>query len=184
MKTGIRWQVFLLLLFFGPWFAKAGPGVGELSLDREAVTALLQAHLPGTVGIPVPGLGKVPLKLKAKSPVFFRNKGLETDITLELPEAGLSGSLALRFLPALDRDKGVLVFRAVSARPSGDLAGLPDLASFLPPLEFPRLFEWLAPVQSGPRRTISVSLEGIDIREDRLWLRLGLQTKPPAPKPK
>lgn len=177
MTRSIRLSAVLIALGFLAGWGQAGPGLGELSLDREAVTALLQAHLPGTVGVPVPGLGKVPLKLRAGSPVFFRNKGLETEIVLELAEAGISGRLALRFIPFLDRDKGILVFRPVSARPSGGLAGLPDLAPLLPPLEFPRLFEWLAPGTSAGRQTISVSLEGIDIGEDRLLLKLGLAAR-------
>lgn len=110
----------------------AGTGAAELQLDRGAVGALLQAHLPSRVGVALPPLGKITLALAAPDPVTFLQGALETTLRVEIVEAKLSGRVTVRLVPEVDADGETIVFRPTRAQPTGDLAGLPDLAPLLP----------------------------------------------------
>lgn len=179
---------FLIL----PLPAAAGTGVAELQLDRGAVGALLQAHLPSRVGVALPPLGRITLALAAPDPVTFVDGALETSLRVEIVEAKTSGRVTVRMVPEVDADGETLVFRPTRAQPTGELAVLPDLAPLLPPIELPRVFDWLAAPDARTTATrFTVAVQGVTVGKERLTVKLGLATRaaparpasPPTPKP-
>jgi hypothetical protein len=161
--------------------AAAGTGAAELQLDRGAVGALLQAHLPSRVGVALPPLGKITLALAAPDPVTFIDGALETSLRVEIVEAKLSGRVTVRLVPEVDRDGGTIVFRPTRAQPTGDLAGLPDLAPLLPPIELPRVFDWLASPDARAAATrFTVAVQGVTVGKERMTVKLGLATRAAA----
>ncbi len=173
-----------LILPLAPLPAAAGTGVAELQLDRGAVGALLQAHLPSRVGVALPPLGKITLALAAPDPVTFLEGALETTLRVEIVEARLSGRVTVRLVPEVDADGETIVFRPTRAQPTGDLAGLPDLAPLLPPIELPRVFDWLAaPDSRGNATRFTVAVQGVAVGKDRLVVKLGLATRAAPPRP-
>jgi hypothetical protein len=170
-----------LLLLLPPPPAAAGTGAAELQLDRGAVGALLQAHLPSRVGVALPPLGKITLALAAPDPVTFIDGALETSLRVEIVEAKLSGRVTVRLVPEVDRDGGTIVFRPTRAQPTGDLAGLPDLAPLLPPIELPRVFDWLASPDARAAATrFTVAVQGVTVGKERMTVKLGLATRAAA----
>ena len=179
---------FLLVLLLASLPAAAGTGAAELQLDRGAVGALLQAHLPSRVGVALPPLGKITLALAAPDPVTFVDGALETSLQVEIVEARLSGRVTVRMVPEVDKDGGTIVFRPTRAQPTGELAGLPDLAPLLPPIELPRVFDWLgAPDARTTATRFTVAVQGVTVGKERLTVKLGLATRVaparPAPPP-
>jgi hypothetical protein len=171
----------LLLLLLPAAPAAAGTGAAELQLDRGAVGALLQAHLPSRVGVALPPLGKITLALAAPDPVTFIDGALETSLRVEIVEAKLSGRVTVRLVPEVDRDGGTIVFRPTRAQPTGDLAGLPDLAPLLPPIELPRVFDWLASPDARAAATrFTVAVQGVTVGKERMTVKLGLATRAAA----
>ncbi|MBP7148704.1 MAG: hypothetical protein KBD01_14295 [Acidobacteria bacterium] len=172
----------LALLFATPALAAAPPekrpGAGELSLDRGAVTALLQANIPPPATIRMPPLGQVTLRLEAPEPVVFSKGGLETRIAVRIPEVGMSGDLAVRYLPVVDSEAGIVRLKPVKATPLGALGTLPDLAGFLAPVELPRTFDWIAAGRAGRRTRMTVNVQGVEVTDERLVVKLGLVAQP------
>jgi hypothetical protein len=176
MRRLLGLSLLLPLLLSAPP-AAAGTGAAELQLDRGAVGALLQAHLPSRVGVALPPLGKITLALAAPDPVTFIDGALETSLRVEIVEAKLSGRVTVRLVPEVDRDGGTIVFRPTRAQPTGDLAGLPDLAPLLPPIELPRVFDWLAAPDARASATrFTVAVQGVMVGKERLIVKLGLAT--------
>jgi hypothetical protein len=188
MKRLLGLSVLLPLMLLPPCAATAGTGVAELQLDRGAVGALLQAHLPTRVGVALPPLGKITLALAAPDPVTFVDGALETSLRVEIVEAKMSGRVTVRLVPEVDTDGETLVFRPTRAQPTGELAGLPDLAPLLPPIELPRVFDWLAAPDARSNATrFTVAVQGVAVGKERLTVKLGLATRAaparPAPPP-
>ncbi|MCU0230609.1 MAG: hypothetical protein MUC67_04435 [Acidobacteria bacterium] len=182
----VRRPVFALLTFLlllpATSITPAGTGSAELQLDRGAVGALLQAHLPARVGVALPPLGQITLALAAPDPVSFVDGALETSLRVEIVEAKISGRVTVRMIPEVDKDGGTLVFRPTRAQPTGELASLPDLAPLLPPIELPRVFDWLAAPDARSAATrFTVAVQGVTVGKERLTVKLGLATRPAAP---
>ena len=171
-----------LLLPLAALPAAAGTGAAELQLDRGAVGALLQAHLPARAAVALPPLGRITLAVTAPDPVNFVDGALETSLRVEIVEARMTGRVAVRMVPEVDKDGGTLVFRTMRAQPTGELAGLPDLAPLLPPIELPRVFDWLAAPESGSAGTrFTVAVQGVTVGAERMTVKMGLATRPAAP---
>lgn len=179
--------VLLALLLPAPVLAAANQGAAELHLDRGAVSALLQANLPSRVDVEIPVLGRVTLALSLAEPVTLVDGALDAVLGIELLETTSRGRVALRLVPEIDAEKGTLRFRAQRAQPQGDLAALPDLARLLPPVELPRMFDWLAPASGGGEPTLfSVAVQAVEVGKTRLVIKLGMATRaasPRAPRP-
>jgi hypothetical protein len=175
---------FLLVLLLASLPAAAGTGAAELQLDRGAVGALLQAHLPSRVGVALPPLGKITLALAAPDPVTFVDGALETSLQVEIVEARLSGRVTVRMVPEVDKDGGTIVFRPTRAQPTGELAGLPDLAPLLPPIELPRVFDWLAAPDARAQATrFTAAVQAVTVGKERLTVKLGLATRAAPQRP-
>ncbi|MCU0225252.1 MAG: hypothetical protein MUF27_14550 [Acidobacteria bacterium] len=170
-----------LLLSLATLPAAAGTGAAELQLDRGAVGALLQAHLPARTAVALPPLGRITLAVTAPDPVSFVDGALETSLRVEIIEARMGGRVTVRMVPEVDKDGGTLVFRTTRAQPTGELAGLPDLAPLLPPIELPRVFDWLAGPDSGSAGTrFTVAVQGVTVGAERMTVKMGLATRPAA----
>jgi len=185
MRTIPRTPAILLALLLAVALpANATTGAGELHLDRGAVSALLQANLPSRVGVTIPALGEITLALSLAEPVNFVDGALDAVLGVELVEAASRGRVALRLVPEIDAEAGTLRFRPLRAQPLGDLAGLPDLALLLPPVELPRVFDWLAPAsgRGGQPTRFSVAVQGVEIGKQRLVVKLGMATREVAPR--
>jgi hypothetical protein len=114
--------------------------------------------------------------------VTFIDGALETSLRVEIVEAKLSGRVTVRLVPEVDKDGGTIVFRPTRAQPTGDLAGLPDLAPLLPPIELPRVFDWLAASDARAAATrFTVAVQGVTVGKERMTVKLGLATRAAAP---
>ncbi len=173
----MRRSMLLLLAFASP-LAVAGTGVGELSLDRGAVAAIVSANLPRTIQLAVPGMGNVSIRMSPPDSVRFVDGGVDVLLGLFVDAVGLQGEAALRYVPEIDEKSGIVKFRTVKATLGGALGGLPDLAGFFPALELPRSFDWAAEGNSSAASRMTVAVQGVAIEKERLVVRLGLVTRP------
>jgi hypothetical protein len=165
----------LLLVLSWPAGGLAGErGVAELTLDRQSVRALVAAGLPEPLRLEAAGLGTLTLKVQRPDRVDFVEGGINVLARLDLVEAGLSVDLLARYLPRSDPHSGVFRFVPDSVVPDAALPVEIDLAGWLGPIELPRRFEWELELESGRRMPVTCFLQGLEIREDRLELRLGL----------
>jgi len=96
-----------------------GGGAGELSLDRAAITGLLEAALPDPAPIDLPGVPEMTVRVDAPDRVELVDGGVETTLTLTLTEIDWSGSLRVRYVPEVVRPEGIVTLRGVPDRYPG-----------------------------------------------------------------
>ncbi len=158
--------------------AASARGVGELALDPWALVALIGAAMPEPSRVDVPGLGTVTLALTPPRRIVFREGGIEARVGLTLRELGLEGAMRVRYEPFLERESGRLGLAAVRAEGEGALALLPDIAPLLPPAELPRTLRWLLPDPEAPRNALTLDVQRVEVREERLVIAFGLVARP------
>jgi hypothetical protein len=157
--------------------ALAESGGLELALDRAAVAAIIRAGIPAPRPYPVPGIGQATIALDAPETVDFRDGGLEAMIGVRVLELGLSGRVALRYEPQLDAETGIVRLRPVRGRFDGPLSALPDIAPLLPSVSVPQQWAGELEPRGGVRTEVSVRVRDVRIGDERLFVRLGLDTR-------
>ncbi|UCF68049.1 MAG: hypothetical protein JSV80_01755 [Acidobacteriota bacterium] len=160
--------------------ALAAAGVGELSLDAAAVAAVVKSGMPGPVPVSVPGMGSVTLAFEAADTVRFIDGGLESRVSVAVQPLGLSGHVAVRYEPAIDRASGIVRLHATKVQGEGPLSLLPDLASLLPPVDLPRGFRWTFHPQGGTARQMTLDVHAVTVTDERLIVKFGLQSRAAA----
>ncbi len=174
-----RSSVFMLLaLLAGTTLAAAATGGGELSLDSGAAAAVLAAELPAKAVVAIPPLGQVTVKFQAPETVTFRPDGGEANIGVLFVEPGLKGSVLFRLHPAVDSRTGAVRLTAVRAQGQGALAALPDMASLLRPIDLQGTFDSILDGPQGAKTKMTTRIVAIDIRNERLVIKLGFDLKP------
>jgi len=185
MTVRARWFTGVVLLplalFLAPVPAVAGTGAGELSLDRGAVAALVDLQLAEVVRSGVPGAALAGVRLGREGPVDFRDGGIDLRVRVEVPVAGVSVVLPVRYRPRVDRQSGtVRLVPEVSREGTGTLPL--DPATFLPELALPRLLQQEIPGGPTGRTRLTLSVQGLDVRDDRVVLRFGVLTRALPPR--
>ncbi len=189
MAVRARWFAGLVLvplaLVLSPVPAAAGAGAGELSLDRGAVGALVDLQLAEVVRRGIPGAALAGFRLRREGPVDFRDGGIDLRVRVEIPVAGISVVLPVRYRPRVDRESGTVRLVPEVAREGAGTLPL-DPATFLPELALPRLFRQELPGGPTGRTRLTLSVQGLDVRDDRVVLRFGVLTRalPPREDPR
>ncbi len=170
-----------VLLPAGAAAARGGSGAGELALDRGAVAALVDLQLADVLARGIPAAGAAGLRLGREGPVEFRDGGIEFRVRVELPVAGVSTVLPVRYRPRVDPDRGTVLLVPEVPR---DAAGtLPvDPARLLPVLALPRLLDREVPGGPTGRARVTLAVQGVEVRDDRVVLRFGVLTRPLPPR--
>lgn len=159
-----------LVLVLGAWLAG---GIGELALDRGALTELLAAAVP-----PPRALGPVTLEASRPEPVRFVDGGVESALTLRIVEFDWSSVVELRYEPAVRAEDGLVHLAPVRVQPRLPLPVELDLVAWAPQIELPRRLGWELPLVGGRRIEVLCYVQGIVIDEERLRVELGLVTQP------
>lgn len=171
-------RISALAVLASTCLASAGPGLVELTLDRQAVAALLSASIPTERAMAIPGGGKMTLVLSGADKVTFVSGGLESTLGVKVKEFGLSGQVAVRYEPQVDRETGKVQFVPVRSKPTGALSMLPDLSGFLSPLDLPRGFNWILTPDGRSHHQLDIDVHGVEVGEKILTIKLSLGTRP------
>jgi hypothetical protein len=169
----------LALTAFVPALAEGG--VGELALDRNAVTSLIRAGMPDSIPVELPGLGTVQLVLSSPSPVEFTDGGVEIPVGFSVPDVGLAGTLRIRYVPRVDRVEGFVGLSAESAVAEAPVRLPFDLSHFLPDVELPPELAWRTEDEAGTGLRLVVRPQGLEIDDDRMTVRFGLAARREGP---
>jgi len=174
--------IFLCLLGLGSVQARA-QGVAELSLDRGAVRALLAAAVARPLTVPVASWGSVTIQVTPPGSVRFVDGGVEADLELTLHELELGVSVHVRYESQVNPMDGTVSLVATEAVPGVVLPVEIDLASLLPAADLPRRLSWELDGPGGQPIPVQALIQGVIIRNDRLVVQLGLQTRGSHPVP-
>jgi len=148
-------------------------GIGELALDRGAITDLVAAAMPEPVTI-----GPVTLTAGRPTPVDFIEGGVETSVPVRVDELGWKGVVDLRYEPRVRPENGGVHLAAVRVRPRVPLPVEFDLSRWAPLVELPRRLEWDLPLAGGASVRVICFVQGLEIDDERLRVELGLVTQP------
>jgi hypothetical protein len=158
--------------------ALAGDGMAEVLLDRGAVGALVAVHFPVGTEVAVPGLGKLYVRFVPPETIDFVEGAVQARVGIRVVEMGVGGSALCRFVPEVYSGGAIVRLRVTSAVPDGPLAGLPNLAGLIPPIDVPAGYAWVAPDRRGGQTAFGLKIQAINVLKDRLQLKLGLTTNP------
>jgi hypothetical protein len=173
--------LLLALALAAPVPAAAGSGSGELHLDRGAVASLVAAGMPESVPLQMPQLGSMTLQLSPPTSVRFVDGGVEATVGVRMVEASLRGEVGLRLVPVVRPRDGALLLRVDRAVGTSELGVLPDLAALLPEFELPRVYESLLQNPSRGDSLMTITLQRVEVRSERLVLEFGLDTRRARP---
>jgi hypothetical protein len=151
-----------------------GGGAGELSLDRAAITGLLESALPGPTWIDLPGLPELTVRIDAPRSVDLVDGGIETTLTLLLEEISWSGSLHVRYVPEVVRPEGIVTLRAESVTPELPVPVSLDLNRFFPNVPLPRSLRWTVEGPAGRPLELTCLVQSVEVGEERLVVKFGL----------
>ena len=154
-----------------------GRGVAELSLDRAAVLALVEAALPRNLALPVAGTGTVNIELDPPASVDFKDAGIEADLVVRVPVIAWESHVHIRYVASVDAKSGVVRLRAETAEPDTFLPLAIDLAPLLPAIDLPRVFDWSVTGPAGQAVAVHCAVQGVVIDADRLVVELGLTAR-------
>ena len=166
----------------------ADDGGLQISIDRTAVSGLIRAGLPKTERIKVPALGEIRLHLTPPDQVSFDGGEIEARIGYRLSPSELSGALVARYRVETG-EGGRFLLRARSVTPEGNYSLPVDLAPFLPMVQLPGRFQWIAGNDAENLIRITANMKSIHILPERLVVQLGLTSsrvepeRPGAPAP-
>jgi len=167
-----------LALPCGP--AHGGGGVGELSLDRAAITGLLEAALPSPATIDLPGLPELTVRVESPRGLELVDGGVETTLTLSLEELEWSGRLRARYVAEVARPQGTVTLRPESVIPEIPLPVSLELSRFLPEVPLPRALSWTVEGPAGRPLELTCLVQGVEVGEERLVVRFGLLSRKAA----
>ena len=155
-----------------------GRGAAELSLDAASVLAIVQAALPETVTVILPGAGSAEVRITPPATVRFADGGVESDLRLALPVIGWSSRVRVRYVPDVRPDDGIVRLAAESAEPDVYLPVSLDLAPLLPPADLPRTVSWTLEGPDGRSFPLRCDVQGVHVGDDRLVIELGVAVRP------
>jgi len=158
-----------------------GGGAGELSLDRAAITGLLESALPGPTRIDLPGLPELTVRIEAPRSVDLVDGGVETTLTLSLEEISWHGSLHVRYVPEVVRPEGIVTLRAESVTPELPVPVFLDLKRFLPDVPLPRSLRWTVEGPAGRPLELTCLVQSVEVGEERLVVKFGLLSSAASP---
>ena len=161
--------------------AHGGGGAGELSLDRAAITGLLESALPGPTRIDLPGLPELTVRIDAPRSVDLVDGGVETTLTLSLEEISWHGSLHVRYVPEVVRPEGIVTLRAESVTPELPIPVSFDLNRFLPDVPLPRALRWTVDGPAGRPLELTCLVQSVEVGEERLVVKFGLLSNAASP---
>jgi hypothetical protein len=145
-----------------------------LSLDRQTVSALIEAALADPVQLRLPGLGMVTVRIGRPRSLAFHDGGIEATLPLFWVESSIRTAIDVRFVPKVDRLYGQVRLECESARPTETLPFPIDLASLLQPMALPQRLDWKVELQPDVELWADCFVQGVEIREERLVLLLGV----------
>jgi hypothetical protein len=154
--------------------AAAGPGAAELSLDRASVRALIAAATEEPIELELPGIGPLTVRAGPPARLDFVEGGIETTLPLELTGPDFKTSLSLRYVPFVDPLYGDVMLRCELATSEERLPVDVGLARFFEPIVLPRRVDWNLPVDHGVELSVRGYVQGVEVLDDRLVVRLGL----------
>ena len=161
--------------------AHGGGGAGELSLDRAAITGLLESALPAPTRIDLPGLPELTVRIDAPRSVDLVDGGVETTLTLSLEEISWHGSLHVRYVPEVVRPEGIVTLRAESVTPELPVPVSLDLRRFLPDVPLPRALRWTVDGPTGRPLELTCLVQSVEVGEERLVVKFGLLSSVASP---
>ncbi len=169
--------LFFLLMAPPPHDARGGTGVGELSLDRNAIVALMQTAMPRELTFGVPGVGEITVKVEPPRRVDFHDGGVEVRLIFSVEELQATGAVEVRYVPQVEPTQGQVSLVAETAVPDLSLPLGIDLAPLLPPVKLPRSFGWSLEDLSGKSVRLQCMVQGVVVEDERLVIQLGFLAK-------
>lgn len=173
VRAAIAWIVVFLFSSLAP----AAQGAGELALDRAAVAALLNATLPGTLEVRLPGERSVVLELGRARRLTLGDGAVRAEIPFALRGLGVSATLRASYAAEIEREDGTVVLHATEATADVAPVSAVDLSSLLPTVRLPRTLRWNLEPREGVALDVTWFLHGVRITEDRLVVEFGLRTR-------
>ena len=167
--------ILVALLWVPP--AHAGGGVGELSLDRAAITGLLESALPAPATIDLPGLAELTVRIEAPRGLELVDGGVETTLTLSLEEISWRGAVRVRYVAEVARPEGIVTLRPESMTPEPPLPVSLDLKRLLPEVPLPRSLRWTVESPSGRPLELTCLVQSVEVGEERLVVKFGLLSR-------
>jgi len=163
--------------------AHGGGGAGELSLDRAAITGLIESALPTPTRIDLPGLPELTVRIDAPRSVDLVGGGVETTLTLSLEEISWHGYLRVRYVPEVVRPEGIVTLRAESVTPELPIPVSLDLKRFLPDVPLPRSLSWTVEGPAGRPLQVTCLVQSVEISDERVVVKFGLLSRDAPAKP-
>ena len=175
MNTHAKTLALLVLAGLSP--TVAGVGTAELTLDRGAVAALVEAALPEPYELSVPGLGRLSIEVLAPKQLRFVDGGVQATVPLLIAQIDWSTQIDVRYEPDVEPLLGTVRLLPVSAVPDVPLPFRVELAPWLGAVELPRRLDWELELIEG--RTVEVIgfVQGLRVGEERLHVELGLSSR-------
>ena len=172
-----RPMVACLMVLAACSVALAGRGAGELSLDRSAVVALVDAGMPRSVPLSLAGLGELTLELQPPQVVEFVNGGVEGRVLVTLVGLRYSTGVHVRYVPRVEPRSGVVLLEPEWAEPELWPPVALDLASVLPAVPLPRGSGWALPGVGCEAVHLRLHVQGVVVEEERLVVEFGVLTE-------
>jgi hypothetical protein len=178
MTALTRTILIALLALAAPWSAAhGGGGVGELSLDRAAITGLLESALPAPETVDLPGLPELTLRLEAPRGVELVDDGVEATLTLSLDEISWRGALRVRYVAEVVRPEGIVTLRPESVVPELPLPVALEMKGILPDVPLPRSLSWTVEGPTGRPLELTCLVHDVEVGEERLVVKFGLLSR-------
>ncbi len=174
-----RMVACLMMVLASCSLALAGRGAGELSLDRSAVVALVDAGMPRSVPLSVAGLGELTLELQPPRTVEFVDGGVEGRVLVTLAGLRYSTGVHVRYVPRVEARSGVVLLEPESAEPELLPPIALDLARLLPAVPLPRGSDWLLPGMGAGQVRLRLHVQGMVVEDERLVVEFGILTDRP-----
>ncbi|HXV75757.1 MAG TPA: hypothetical protein VD788_05505 [Candidatus Polarisedimenticolaceae bacterium] len=163
--------------------ATAARGAAELSLDRTATAALVEAALSGPYRRELEGFGPVTIELGSPRSLAFRDGGIETTIPVRIAGSSLAAVIEARFVPAIDRLTGQIRLESEYARPAGAWPLPLDFAALFEPVGLPQRLSWTIELERAVGLRADCFVQGLEIGRERLVLLLALELSAPGRPP-
>jgi len=157
--------------------AAAGNGVGELSLDREAIRGLLDAALPPPATLSLPGLPDLIVRFESPRGLELVDGGIEAVLGVVLEGIGYRGALRVRYVPDVERPEGIVTLRPDSAIPDVPLPVALDVRALLPAVALPRAMSFNVEGPQGRSLEMTCMVQGVEVRDERVVVHFGLLSR-------
>jgi hypothetical protein len=157
--------------------ARAGGGVGELSLDREAIRGLLEAALPPPTALSLPGLPDLVVRFEGPRRLELVDGGVEAVLGVVLEGAGHRAALRVRYVPEVERPEGIVTLRPDSAIPDVPLPVTIDVRALLPSVALPRSMSFTMAGSPGGSLELTCMVQGVEVQDERVVVQFGLMSR-------